>query len=163
MNQRTIQMRVNGTERTVMVNMHDSLLTVLRRDLRLFGARESCGQGVCGACTVDVDGVAVSSCLQWAVLADGRAVDTIEGLGREGDLDPLQEAFVDQAGFQCGYCTPGMIMMCRDLLRQNPNPTEDETRRHLNGNICRCGAYPEILAAVKSAATDANEAAPTDA
>jgi aerobic carbon-monoxide dehydrogenase small subunit len=130
----------------------ETLLELLRREFGLYGARESCGQGVCGTCTVEVGGMPVSSCLYWAVQLDRAEVTTIESLSRDGALDPIQQAFVDAGAFQCGFCTPGMIMMCRGLLRDNPDPSDDEIRRWLSGSICRCGAYPEIMRAVHAAA-----------
>ncbi len=130
----------------------ETLLELLRREFGLYGARESCGQGVCGTCTVEVGGMPVSSCLYWAVQLDRAEVTTIESLSRDGTLDPIQQAFVDAGAFQCGFCTPGMIMMCRGLLRDNADPSDDEIRRWLTGSICRCGAYPEIICAVHAAA-----------
>lgn len=136
----------------VQVRNDETLLELLRRQFGLYGARESCGQGVCGTCTVEVSGMPVSSCIYWAVQLDGAEVTTIESLSRDGALDSVQQAFVDAGAFQCGFCTPGMIMMCRGLLRDNPDPSDDEIRRWLSGSICRCGAYPEIMRAVHAAA-----------
>ena len=134
------------------VRNDETLLELLRRQFGLYGARESCGQGVCGTCTVEVSGMPVSSCIYWAVQLDGAEVTTIESLSRDGALDSVQQAFVDAGAFQCGFCTPGMIMMCRGLLRDNPDPSDVEIRRWLSGSICRCGAYPEIMRAVHAAA-----------
>ncbi len=148
----TITFTLNGRAVEARVRNDETLLELLRGEFGLYGARESCGQGVCGACTVEVSGMPVSSCLYWAVQLDGAEVTTIESLSRDGTLDPVQQAFVETGAFQCGFCTPGMIMMCRALLRGNPDPSDDEIRRWLSGSICRCGAYPEILQAVHAAA-----------
>lgn len=118
----------------------------------LGGARESCGQGVCGCCTVLVDGRAVSGCLLLASSLDGASVVTIEALDAGGTLHPVQEAFIASGAFQCGFCTPGFILMTAQLLEEEPDPTDDEIARYLAGNLCRCAAYPEILDAVRSAA-----------
>jgi aerobic carbon-monoxide dehydrogenase small subunit len=118
----------------------------------LFGARESCGQGLCGCCTVLVDGKAVSGCLYFAVWADGKSITTIEALDADGKLSPMQQAFIDAGAFQCGYCTPGFILMSQQLLQENPNPSDDDIRHYLSGNLCRCGTYPEVIEAVKAAA-----------
>jgi carbon-monoxide dehydrogenase small subunit len=154
-----IAFRLNGSDVETVVRNDQTLLELLRGSFGLTGARESCGQGVCGACTVEVDGMPVSSCLYWAVQLDGTDVATVESLARDGTLDPLQQAFVESGAFQCGFCTPGMIMMCRSLLRENPDPSDEEIRRWLSGSICRCGAYPEILAAVHAAAATLREQA----
>ena len=126
---------------------------MLRDHFDLFGARESCGQGMCGCCTVLVDGRAVSCCLYLAAFADGARVVTVEHLAAEGRLDPVQEAFIEAGAFQCGFCTPGFVLMAKQLLDEHPDPSDDEIRHYLSGNLCRCGAYPEIIAAVKLAAT----------
>ncbi len=149
---RTIRFTLNGRRATASIAVHETLVEVLQRDFSLFGARESCGQGLCGCCTVLVNGKAVSGCLYLAAMADGAEVLTVEGLARNGELHPLQQAFIEQSGFQCGFCTPGMILTAKELLDTNPSPTEDQTRHHLSGNICRCGAYPDIVRAVKAAA-----------
>jgi aerobic carbon-monoxide dehydrogenase small subunit len=148
----TISFTLNCRVVEVRVRNDETLLELLRREFGLYGARESCGQGVCGTCTVEVGGMPVSSCIYWAVQLDRAEVTTIESLSRDGALDPVQQAFIDAGGFQCGFCTPGMIMMCRALLRDNPDPSDDEIRRWLSGSICRCGAYPEIINAVHAAA-----------
>jgi aerobic carbon-monoxide dehydrogenase small subunit len=147
-----ITLTVNGEPLSAMVEPGEMLVDTLRRSRQLYGCRESCGQGLCGTCTVVLDGRAVSSCLMLTRLADGGAVRTVEGLGTPGNLSDVQEAFVREAGFQCGFCTPGMVVMATQLLRENPDPSEDEIRHYLAGNICRCGAYPEIVRAVQSAA-----------
>ena len=131
---------------------HDTLIDLLTGQFNLRGARESCGQGLCGCCTVSVDERAVSSCLYLACLVDGARVETVEGLARGGELDVVQQAFIDAGAFQCGFCTPGFIMMTKQLLRDNPDPSDDEIRHYLIGNLCRCSAYPEIIDAVKLAA-----------
>ena len=140
---------VNGRERELSVKSNQTLLEVLRDDLRLKGTREGCSVGVCGSCTVLVDGKPVSSCLMLASNAEGRDVLTIEGLSRSGGLDPVQQAFLDHQAFQCGFCTPGMIMAVKGLLNENPKPDEAEMRDYLSGNICRCGTYVEVMAAIE--------------
>jgi len=143
-----ITANVNGRERELSVKSNQTLLEVLRDDLRLKGTREGCSVGVCGSCTVLVDGKPVSSCLMLASNAEGREVLTIEGLARDGNLDPVQQAFLHHQAFQCGFCTPGMIMAVKGLLNENPKPDEAEVRDYLSGNICRCGTYVEVMAAV---------------
>lgn len=144
-----ITANVNGRRRELSVKSNQTLLEVLRDDLRLKGTREGCSVGVCGSCTVLVDGKPVSSCLMLASNAEGREVLTIEGLGREGNLDPVQQAFLDHQAFQCGFCTPGMIMAVKGLLNENAKPDEAEVRDYLSGNICRCGTYVEVMAAIE--------------
>ena len=144
-----ITANVNGRERELSVKSNQTLLEVLRDDLRLKGTREGCSVGVCGSCTVLVDGKPVSSCLMLASNAEGREVLTIEGLARDGNLDPVQQAFLDHQAFQCGFCTPGMIMAVKGLLNENPKPDEAEVRDYLSGNICRCGTYVEVMAAIE--------------
>jgi aerobic carbon-monoxide dehydrogenase small subunit len=146
---RTIQFRLNGEAVEAEVAPHENLVEMLREAFGLHGARESCGQGLCGCCTVLVDGRAVSGCLYLATLVHDKEVKTIEG-GQA--LDAVQEAFIECAGLQCGFCTPGFIMMSRQLLDENPDPSEDDIRHYLSGNLCRCAAYPEIIEAVKLAA-----------
>ena len=143
-----ITANVNGRERELSVKSNQTLLEVLRDDLRLKGTREGCSVGVCGSCTVLVDGKPVSSCLMLASNAEGKEVLTIEGLARDGNLDPVQQAFLGHQAFQCGFCTPGMIMAVKGLLNENPKPDEAEVRDYLSGNICRCGTYVEVMAAV---------------
>ena len=125
---------------------------MLRDAFDLFGARESCAQGLCGCCTVLVDGSAVSGCLYLAAFVDGKTVTTVESLAADGKLSPVQEAFIESGAFQCGFCTPGFVLMTRQLLEENPDPDDDEIRHYLSGNLCRCAAYPEIIKAVKLAA-----------
>jgi carbon-monoxide dehydrogenase small subunit len=150
-NTRHINFTLNGTPVSAEVGTHLSLVELLREKFDLFGARESCAQGLCGCCTVLLDGQAVSGCLYLAALADGAKIDTVEGLGTRDTLDPVQEAFIEAGAFQCGFCTPGFVLMTKQLLDENPNPSEDDIRHYLSGNLCRCGAYPEIIAAVKAA------------
>ena len=146
---RAIQFRLNGASVEAQVAPHETLVEVLREEFGLYGARESCGQGLCGCCTVLVDGTAVSGCLYLATLAEGAQVQTVED---GSELDAVQEAFIERAAFQCGFCTPGFVLMTRQLLEEIPEPTEDEIRHYLSGNLCRCAAYPEIIEAVKLAA-----------
>ena len=156
---RTIRFILNGRTVAAEVAPQESLVTMLRDRFALYGARESCGQGLCGCCTVLVDGRAVSSCLALAALVDGRAVTTIEHLDADGTLDPVQRAFIEAGAFQCGFCTPGFVLMTRQLLEQHPDPGDDDIRHYLAGNLCRCGAYPEIVQAVKLAAAKRRSAA----
>jgi carbon-monoxide dehydrogenase small subunit len=149
--ERQIRFKLNGRAVKATVGTQENLIDLLRR-LDLFGARESCGQGLCGCCTVIVDNTAVSGCLTLAMLVDGTSVTTIEGLDANGALSPVQEAFIEEGAFQCGFCTPGFILMTHQLLEQNADPSEAEVRDYLAGNLCRCAAYPEIIKAVKSAA-----------
>src|ERR671936_1929133 len=146
---REIRFSLNGASVSAEIATHETLLEVLRREFGLYGARESCGQGLCGCCTVLVDGVAVSGCLYLATLAEGAQVETVE---RSATLDEVQEAFIERAAFQCGFCTPGFVLMTRQLLAENPDPSEEDIRHYLSGNLCRCAAYPEIIEAVKLAA-----------
>ena len=146
---REIRFRLNGEAVSAQVAPHESLVEVLRDSFGLSGARESCGQGLCGCCTVLVDGTAVSGCLYLATLAENAEVSTIEGgIG----LDAVQEAFIEASAFQCGFCTPGFVLMTRQLLEEHPDPDDDTIKHYLSGNLCRCAAYPEIIEAVKLAA-----------
>ena len=149
---RAIHFTLNGEQVTAQTEQHHSLVEMLQREFDLFGARESCGQGLCGCCTVLVNGLAVSGCLFLATRADGADVVTIEHLGSDGKLDPIQEAFIEAGAFQCGFCTPGFILMTKQLLDSHPDPDDDQIKHYLSGNLCRCAAYPEIVQAVKSAA-----------
>ncbi len=149
---RKISFTLNDRPVSAVVMPHDSVVDVLTQQFELRGARESCGQGLCGCCTVDIDGKAISGCLSLAWFLDGTKVRTIEGLADGDTLDPIQQAFIEAGAFQCGFCTPGFIMMTRQLLEQHPSPTDDEIRHYLTGNLCRCSAYPEIMEAVKLAA-----------
>jgi aerobic-type carbon monoxide dehydrogenase small subunit (CoxS/CutS family) len=147
-----VRLRVNGQTRDLDVEVHDTLLEVLRSEFKLTGPREGCGIGMCGACTVLVDEKPISSCLALAALAQGREILTVEGLATGYELHPIQQAYVDHNAFQCSYCTPGFILSTRALLAENPNPTADEVREYLAGNLCRCGSYVKILDAVLDAA-----------
>ena len=148
---RTIEFILNGRPVTAQVGNHQNLVEVLQAQ-GLFGARESCAQGLCGCCTVIVNGSAVSGCLTLAPLIDGADVRTIEESQPDGQLDPVQQAFIETGAFQCGFCTPGFVLMTRQLLDAHPQPTDDEIRHYLAGNLCRCAAYPEIIKAVRLAA-----------
>lgn len=150
---RTIAFELNGRPVTAEVEPHQNLVELLQNEFDLYGARESCGQGLCGCCSVLVDGLSVSGCLYLAALVDGAKVDTIEGLAKDRTLDPVQEAFIEAGAFQCGFCTPGFVMMAKELLDANPAPNDEEIRHYLSGNLCRCAAYPEIVRAVKLAAS----------
>ncbi|WP_233833708.1 (2Fe-2S)-binding protein [Paraburkholderia sp. ZP32-5] len=148
----TIHFTLNGERVSAPIEPHQTILEVLRQHFALYGARESCGQGLCGCCTVIVNGQSVSGCLFLAAMADGGEVSTVEGLDANGELDVVQQAFIECGAFQCGFCTSGFILMSRQLLDRNPDPTEAEIKHFLAGNLCRCGAYPEIIEAVKLAA-----------
>jgi aerobic-type carbon monoxide dehydrogenase small subunit (CoxS/CutS family) len=150
-----IQVTVNGRRRALDVTPNHTLLDVLRDDLQLTGTKECCLVGECGACTVSLDGRIVDSCLVLAVEADGAAVTTVEGLAPEGRLSPLQEAFLDHGGVQCGFCIPGQVMAARDLLARNPHPTVAEIQEGLAGNLCRCACYQQITDAVLATAEEA--------
>ena len=149
---KTITFTLNGESVTAEVAPHHNLIEMLQNQFDLFGARESCGQGLCGTCTVIVNGRAVSGCLYLAAFVDGAEVVTVEHLDAAGKLDPVQESFIEAGGFQCGFCTPGFVLMSKQLLDEHPNPDDDQIRHYLSGNLCRCGAYPEIMDAVKIAA-----------
>lgn len=140
---------INGQREEIAVNPHQTLLEFLRDDLKLKGSVEGCSVGVCGSCTVLIDGKPVSSCLTLASNIEGKSVTTIEGLSQNGELDPVQRAFLKHQAFQCGFCTTGMIMAVKGLLSAHPHPIEAEARDYLSGNLCRCGTYKEVLAAVK--------------
>ena len=154
---RTIRFTLNGRLVTASIAVYETVVEVLQREFALFGARESCGQGLCGCCTVVINGTAVSGCLYLAAFVDGTEVVTIEGLAEHGVLHPVQEAFVSHGGFQCGFCTPGFVLMTKELLEQVPDPSDDQIRHYLSGNLCRCASYPEILKAVKTAASTGSE------
>ena len=143
---------VNGAERSVDVSAENTLLSVLREKLELTGTKYGCGEGQCGACTVLIEGSPVRSCRMQVSSAAGKKITTIEGLARGERLHPVQQAFLETEGFQCGYCTPGMILSAVALLERSPNPSEAEIVRHMDGNVCRCGIYKRILEAVRLAA-----------
>jgi carbon-monoxide dehydrogenase small subunit len=147
-----ISLTVNGTMHEVAVEPRRTLLELLREDLGLTGTKKGCGIGDCGSCTVLVDGVATLSCLTLAVQIDGRSVETVEGLARDGKLNRLQQSFVDQGAIQCGFCTSGMLMTATELLRRNPHPDEQEIRKAISGNLCRCTGYQKIVEAIQTAA-----------
>jgi len=146
-----IETKINGISYRLEVEPHWTLLELLRDVLRLTGAKDGCGMGECGSCTVIMDGKTIYSCLTLAVRADGKEVLTIEGLARGEELDPVQKAFIEYGAFQCGFCTPGMILSGKALLDENPNPTEEEIRRGISGNLCRCTGYNMIVEAIQSA------------
>jgi aerobic-type carbon monoxide dehydrogenase small subunit (CoxS/CutS family) len=148
---KTVRFELNGVPTSTVVQTHENLVELLNK-FDLNGARESCGQGLCGCCTVIVDGLAVSGCLFPAAFVDGKSVRTIEHADRGLRLNRVQEAFIEEGAFQCGFCTPGFILMAQQLLEENPSPTDGEIRDYLAGNLCRCAAYPEIINAVKNAA-----------
>lgn len=147
-----ITLVVNGSHYRVMVEAHRTLLDVLRDGLGFTGAKKGCDRGECGACTVLIDGVPMQSCLVLAVQAEGRSITTVEGLARDGAMDPLQIAFHEVGAIQCGFCTPGMIVTARALLDRNPDPTDHEIKEALSGNMCRCTGYVKIIEAVRRAA-----------
>lgn len=148
----TIQITVNGELEQADVPSNRTLLQLLRDQFALTGTKNGCSAGECGACTVILDGEAVNSCMVLAVECDGAQVTTIEGLSKNGRLDPIQQAMIDQGGVQCGFCTPGIILSARALLNRNPTPTDFEIRDALSGNLCRCTGYRSIINAVKQAA-----------
>ena len=147
-----VRLRVNDVEHALQVEPRHTLLDTLRGDLQLTGAKKVCDMGDCGACTVLVDGRAMYACLLLAVDCEAREITTVEGLARQGALDPVQQAFVQADAFQCGFCTPGQIMSLRALLNENPQPSDEEILRAVTGNLCRCGAYLNILKAGRLAA-----------
>jgi carbon-monoxide dehydrogenase small subunit len=152
---RTIHLTVNGKEHRIQVPTQRLLVDCLRYDLGLTGTKEGCSVGVCGACTVLLDGKMVASCIMLAVAADGAEVTTIEGLSQDGRLHALQQSFIDYGGFQCGICTPGQIMAAKALLDEVPNPSEDQVREWMTGNLCRCTGYYKIVESVVKAARGA--------
>jgi aerobic-type carbon monoxide dehydrogenase small subunit (CoxS/CutS family) len=155
-----IELEVNGRRQRVDVDPDRTLLSVLREELALTGSKYGCGEGQCGACTVLLGATAVKSCRTTVARAAAAPVTTIEGLEQGGRLHPLQRSFMDETAMQCGYCTPGMIMAGVALLRATPSPTADEIVRGMNGNVCRCGMYPQIVAAIQRAASSAQEKRP---
>ncbi len=153
-----LTLNVNGTAHQVASEPSTNLLSVLRDELHLTGTKYGCGEGQCGACTVLVDGRAVRSCSVPVRFAAGKRVTTIEGLAKDGHLHPVQQAFLDHDAMQCAYCTPGMIMAAVSLLQGDANVTDDGIKRGMQGNVCRCGTYPRIVAAVRTAAVHMREA-----
>ena len=148
----TIQLQINGASRQVSVEPRTTLLAALRDQLGLTGSKEVCDRGQCGACTVLMDGEAVLACMILALDTRGHQITTVEGLAQDGQLTPVQQAFVAQDALMCGFCTPGLVMASTALLRQTPDPTPEEIRRGVSGNLCRCGTYPKVFAAVHEAA-----------
>lgn len=153
-----ITLTINGDRVQAKVDQHTTLLSFIRDELGLMGTKNGCGSGDCGACTVLIDGVAVKSCIYLAVEADGKEVITIEGLAKGGILHPVQQAFVDEGAVQCGYCTPGMVLSAKALLDENPDPTEEEIKKGIAGNLCRCTGYVRIIKAIQSAAKTLKDA-----
>jgi carbon-monoxide dehydrogenase small subunit len=147
----------NGEEVDLYISPSRTLLEVLREELELTGTKEGCGEGVCGSCTVLCDGVLVRSCLTLAMEVEGLEITTVEGLGEQGKPDPIQQSFIDQGAVQCGFCTPGMLMSVKGLLKRNPAPDEEEIRRGISGNICRCTGYAKIVEAVVAVTTGSGQ------
>ena len=152
-----VALRVNGTEHSLRLDPRTTLLDALREHLKLTGSKKGCGLGQCGACTVLLDGKRVKSCLSLAALCDGHEITTIEGLAQDGELHPLQAAFIERDAFQCGYCTPGQIMAGIACIAEGHAGSPEEIREWMSGNICRCGAYDHIVAAIQDAARAAGE------
>ncbi len=152
--EREIEFRVNGTSHRIQIEPHRTLLEVLREKLHLTGTKEGCGLGDCGSCTVLIDGKPVLSCITLASEVEGKEILTIEGLVTGDSLDPLQEAFINHGAVQCGFCTPGMIMTAKALLAEKKHPTEEEIRKAIAGNLCRCTGYVKIVDAIKSVVED---------
>lgn len=146
-----VSLTINGTQHVLTIDPRTTLLDLLREHLDLSGTKKGCDQGQCGACTVLSDGRRINSCLTFAVMFEGRQITTIEGLAAEGTLHPLQQAFIDHDAFQCGYCTPGQLCSAAGLIAEGRAKTPDEIRELMSGNICRCGAYPNIVAAIQQA------------
>lgn len=151
MTKKSVNFTVNGEPQEVLVEPNALLLHILRDDLGLTGTKYSCGTGQCGSCTVLLNGAPVLSCIVLAIAADGADIVTVEGLSKpDGTLDSVQEAFLDNGAIQCGFCTPGLVLMAKDLLDKNPNPSEEEIREHIKGNLCRCTGYVSVVRAIKS-------------
>ena len=152
MNKLNIELTVNGKKRKVETTASTRLLDLIRDNLHLTGTKEGCGKGECGACTVIMNSELAASCLVLALQADGADITTIEGIGNDKCLDPIQEAFIETGAVQCGFCTPGMILAAKKLLEENPHPDEEEIKRGISGNLCRCTGYQKIIDAIKLAA-----------
>jgi xanthine dehydrogenase YagT iron-sulfur-binding subunit len=148
----SVTLRVNGESKSLMIDARTTVLDALREHIGLTGSKKGCDHGQCGACTVLIDGRRVVSCLTLALAAEGQQIVTIEGLAKGGQLHPMQQAFIDQDAFQCGYCTPGQIMSAVACVKEGHASSDDDIREYMSGNICRCAAYPNIVAAVKQAA-----------
>lgn len=153
MSKKSLQLTINGEPYELTVEPRTTLAELLREELHLTGTKEGCGIGMCGACTVLLDGKAIKSCLVLALKANGKEIMTIEGLAAKGEIHPLQKAFIDHGAIQCGYCTPGMILSAKALLDENPHPTEEKVRMAMVGNLCRCTGYVKILEAILSVRT----------
>ncbi len=147
-----VRLTVNGKKYVLYVEPRRTLLDALRKDLGLTGTKKGCDEGTCGACTVLLDGKPIYACMALAIECGGKSIGTIEGLGENGKLHPVQQAFIEEDGLQCGFCTPGQVLSVKALLDMNPEPTVEEVRRALTGNLCRCGAYPKIVKAALRAA-----------
>ena len=152
-----ISIKVNGIDHEMAIEPRRTLLELLREDLGLTGTKKGCGIGDCGACTVLVDGIATFSCLTLAIQVEGCSIETVEGLSQDGKLNRLQQAFVERGAIQCGYCTPGMLMTATELLRRNAHPNEQEIRRAISGNLCRCTGYQKIVEAIGSVSESGND------
>jgi len=157
-----VNINVNGTDYSAAVKSNATLLDLLRDELQLTGTKRGCDLGDCGACTVIMDGKAVNSCLVLAVEAEGRSVQTIEGVAKGSELHAIQKAFIEKGAIQCGFCTPGMIMRVKSFLDDNPNPSTDEMKSELSGNLCRCTGYVKIFEAVKTASDYLNDRMPEE-
>jgi len=158
MNQK-VHLKINGTDHELDIPARRLLVDCIRYDIGLTGTKESCSVGVCGACAVLVNGEMYASCITLAVAVDGSEITTIEGIAENGNLHPIQQAFIDHGGFQCGICTPGQIIAAKSLLEENPTPTEDEIKEYMMGNLCRCTGYYGILNSIVAAADTMNKAA----
>ena len=156
MNQ-TVRLKINGIDHELDIPARRLLVDCIRYDIGLTGTKEGCSVGVCGSCAVLVDGEMFASCITLAVAVDGSEIVTIEGIAEDGNLHPVQQAFIDNGGFQCGICTPGQVIAAKSLLDENPNPTEDEIKEWMMGNLCRCTGYYGILNSVAAAAKDMSE------
>lgn len=154
--EKRIEVTVNGEKYIKTVNVSETLVEFIRNDLLLMGTKEGCDEGECGACTILLDGRPVNSCLMLAAEADGHEILTIEGMSKDGRLDPIQEAFVEIGAVQCGYCIPGMILSAKAILDEYPNPTEEQIRTGIEGNLCRCTGYNRIVDGIKLAAKKIN-------
>ena len=158
MNQK-VHLKINGTDHELDIPARRLLVDCIRYDIGLTGTKESCSVGVCGACAVLVNGQMYASCITLAVAVDGSEITTIEGIAENGNLHPIQQAFIDHGGFQCGICTPGQVIAAKSLLEENPAPTEDEIKEYMMGNLCRCTGYYGILNSIVAAADTMNKAA----
>ena len=158
MNQK-VRLKINGTDHELDIPARRLLIDCIRYDIGLTGTKESCSVGVCGACAVLVDGEMYASCITLAVAVSGSEITTIEGIAENGNLHPIQQAFIDHGGFQCGICTPGQVIAAKSLLEENPSPTENEIKEYMMGNLCRCTGYYGILNSIAAAAENMNKAA----